>query len=130
MTSTLKDNYNQSYIDKLGKELKRHHPTFDTEQFNTLIFDKQWEAKELKERMKHISTSLYTLLNLPLQKALPIFKKVAPNFGGFEAMFFPDYIERYGAKQWELSLPALAYFTQFSSSEFAVRPFILANQKK
>ena len=130
MTSTLKDHYNQAYIDKLGKEINRHYPAFNTENFSTLIFDKQWSTKELKERMKHISTCLHGCLNLPLQGALPILKKAAPNFGGFEAMFFPDYVERYGAKHWALSLPALAYFTQFSSSEFAVRPFILANQKK
>ena len=130
MASALKDNYNQAYIDKLGEEISRHHPAFDTVRFNMLIFDNQWEARALKERMKHISTCLHDLLNLPFQEILPILKKTAPDFSGFEAMFFPDYVERYGSEQWDLSLPALACFTQFSSSEFAVRPFILANQKK
>ncbi|MEO0474244.1 MAG: DNA alkylation repair protein, partial [Bacteroidota bacterium] len=31
----------------------------------------------------------------------------------------------YGQDDWEASIPALEHFTQYSSSEFAVRPFIL-----
>ena len=37
-----------------------------------------------------------------------------------------DFVEVYGLQDWEISVPALAYFTQYGSSEFAVRPFIEA----
>ncbi|EDN66091.1 DNA alkylation repair enzyme [Beggiatoa sp. PS] len=39
-------------------------------------------------------------------------------------MFFPCYVELYGLNEYEDSILALEYFTEFSSSEFAVRPFI------
>jgi 3-methyladenine DNA glycosylase AlkC len=39
-------------------------------------------------------------------------------------MVFPDFVEIYGLEDWERSMPALGYFTQFASAEFAVRPFL------
>jgi len=43
---------------------------------------------------------------------------------GFESMSLPDYVEQYGLDNWDISLPAMAPFTKFSSSEFAIRPFL------
>jgi len=40
-------------------------------------------------------------------------------------LFFPDFVEVYGLDDWDSSIPALEQFTPFSSSEFAVRPFIV-----
>lgn len=40
-------------------------------------------------------------------------------------MFFPDFVERYGLSEFEDSIEALEAFTKVSSSEFAVRPFIM-----
>jgi 3-methyladenine DNA glycosylase AlkC len=39
-------------------------------------------------------------------------------------MFFPDFVEQFGQHDYEASLDALEHFTRYSSSEFAVRPFI------
>jgi 3-methyladenine DNA glycosylase AlkC len=40
-------------------------------------------------------------------------------------MFFPDYIETYGIESFEHSVKAIEFVTQFTSCEFAVRPFII-----
>lgn len=42
-----------------------------------------------------------------------------------EFMFFPDYIETYGINHFNTSIKALEFVTQFTSCEFAARPFIL-----
>ena len=42
-----------------------------------------------------------------------------------EYMFFPEYIYMYGINDYETAVQALAFVTQFTSCEFAVRPFIL-----
>jgi 3-methyladenine DNA glycosylase AlkC len=39
-------------------------------------------------------------------------------------MVFPDFVEVYGLDDWASSIPALEFFTQFMSAEFAIRPFI------
>ncbi|MFV2061849.1 MAG: DNA alkylation repair protein, partial [Gammaproteobacteria bacterium] len=63
-------------------------------------------------------------------KSIAILSKIVSQFGSYEAMFFPAYIELYGLDDWQTSIPALELFTQYSSSEFAVRQFIIQNPKK
>jgi 3-methyladenine DNA glycosylase AlkC len=50
--------------------------------------------------------------------------EVSSSFSGFEYMFFPTFVELYGLEKYEKSIEALEHFTKYSSSEFAVRPFI------
>ena len=47
-------------------------------------------------------------------------------------MYFPDFVEVYGQdeRHLELSIAALERYTPFSSSEFAVRPFIIKQEKR
>ncbi|MCA9017914.1 MAG: DNA alkylation repair protein, partial [Planctomycetaceae bacterium] len=105
-------------------------PAFPKQKMLSYVFDAQWEQRELKQRMRHISSAMREYLPPEYETALNILKQAAPQFGGFEAMFFPDFVEVYGLENWELSLPALEHFTEFSSSEFAVRPFILQDQQR
>lgn len=133
MAELLKNNYDKAYINKLAKSLKSHYSPFPEKKFSQLVFHTNWEDKELKDRMQHICDSIFQSLNLPYKKAVPIIIKSAKNFGGFEGMFFPAYIETYGlidSKNWDISIKALEKLTQYSSSEFAVRPFIVKAPKK
>jgi len=45
-------------------------------------------------------------------------------------MFFQDYVECYGLHDFATSIDALAHFTKHASSEFAVRAFILQDEKR
>lgn len=130
MPEALKNAYNQTYLLQVADEVSRHCKGFDKAGFLALVFDDEWQARELKARMSHIRYCLHEVLNLPFTEAVPVLCNAAPEFGGFEAMFFPDYIEAYGQDQWDVSLPALEWLTRFSSSEFAVRPFIIADQER
>ena len=130
MAEPLKLLYNQTYIDKLVDRLKQQYPAFDGQQLNTLIFDKHWKNKELKQRMRHIAECLSACLPDNYEKALNILQPVSKHFGGFEAMFFPDFVELYGMGHYDISMEALEHFTQYSSSEFAIRPFIIKYPKE
>ncbi|MBL4608215.1 MAG: hypothetical protein JKY01_10375 [Pseudomonadales bacterium] len=130
MAEALKDVYNQAFINRLTNEIHCHTPKLNAEKFNALVFDQKWNQRELKSRMQHISRSLHDCLDMDFVAAINILKRTAPAFGGFEAMLFPDYVEQFGQDHWNDSIDALEELTQHSSSEFAVRPFILSNPEK
>jgi 3-methyladenine DNA glycosylase AlkC len=132
----LKNHYNKPFITGVADAIKSPYPNFDKEQFIDLVFDKNWADKELKDRMRHIAVSLGKTLPGDYAKAVDILKILAPSikgiseFGGFLGMFCPDFVELYGLDAWEVSVAALEEFTKYSSSEFAVRPFIKQDAKK
>jgi 3-methyladenine DNA glycosylase AlkC len=43
---------------------------------------------------------------------------------GYSALIFPDYVGLYGHGHFNISMDALKHFTQFGSSEFAIREFL------
>lgn len=135
--------YNKAFIDGLSKIITKAYPKFDSKKFKKLVFSSDWKAKELKERMRHISLSLQVVLPKDFEKAVKILKKVATdknveaiNKVGFELMILPDYVEVFGCNErgykdnWDVSIDALVSFTPIASGEFAVRPLIIENPKK
>ena len=130
MPEPLKNRYNKRFVSDLSAEIKKEYSAFDTEGFTQSIFDKSWKDEELKQRMRHITESLHQFLPANYKKALAILKPVSSKFSGFEPMFFPDYVECYGLDDFDASISALETFTKYSSSEFAVRPFIIRHEKK
>jgi len=130
MAKPLKDNFDHAYLSRLADELVKYRSSFPKQEMMRFVFDQDWDQKELKQRMRHITLALREYLPQKYEVAIKILKKAAPQFGGFEAMFFPDFVEVYGLDDWELSLSALEHFTKYSSSEFAVRPFIMQDSKR
>ena len=124
MPEPLKNLYSAELIKALCQELNGLYQKFDAKFFTDDIFDAQWGEKELKDRMAHISRSLYKQLPGAYPEAVEILKKASLNFNGFEYMFFPGFVELYGQDEFEVSIDALEHFTERASSEFAVRPFI------
>ncbi len=124
MAEPLKNSYDSAYVERLASAVGAQYEAFDQETFLTLVFDAEWPNRELKDRMYHLAASLRQALPEDYGQALEIVLRAAPPFGSFEGMFFPAFVELYGLEHWELSLPALAQLTRYSSSEFAVRPFI------
>jgi 3-methyladenine DNA glycosylase AlkC len=131
MPQKLKDLFfSGSFINQLADTVQEIYLPFDKGKFTDLIYDGVWETRELKEKMRHVSGCLHQTLPEDYAQALEILKQVAPSFRSFDAMVFPDYVERYGLDDWDLSLPALGFFTQFASSEFAVRPFLARDPER
>jgi len=116
--------YTKESLLAFAKSIESQHEDFDKSRFFKYIYDDSWDKLELKEKMRHVTNSLYQTLPKDYISALVILVKAAPGIKGFEAMCLPDYVEVYGMGYWEESLNALGHFTRYSSSEFAIRPFL------
>lgn len=128
MAILLKNLYNQDYIDKLSTHIISYYDEFNQSDFTNAIFDNSWQDRELKQRMRHISTTLYKFLPDDYKKSINILKKAFIRFEenyGLENIIFQDFVEVYGLDDFDISMDALREFTIGSSSEFAVRVFIL-----
>ena len=122
MGDALKNMYNQPYVSDLASAVQSHYPAFDAEAFSARVIDNDWEGRELKERMRHITIVLHDFLPADFRTALDILQKTSPLLDavGFQNIVFSDYVERYGLDDWQASIPALEQFTQQISAEFAV----------
>jgi len=116
--------FTEKSIEEFSDSVKKHFPDFNKNKFFALIYTSEWEELELKQKMRHISTSLKKVLPDNFSKACEVIIKAAPEIKGFEAMSLPDFVELYGIEDPDTSLDALHEFTKYSSSEFAIRPFI------
>ncbi|KAF1680348.1 MULTISPECIES: DNA alkylation repair protein [Bacillus] len=126
----LKDIYNEKMISRLVLHIKTSYPDFNQDRFKEQLLRDDWPELALKERMRRITVSLYGTLPTHYGEALAILQDAAPHFNGLSGILFPDYVEQYGLAHWEESVKALEYFTQYSTAEFAVRPFLLLDQEK
>jgi 3-methyladenine DNA glycosylase AlkC len=125
MAEPLKNYYNLELIEKLAKIIAVYYQSFNQLNFVSNVFNNDWKKKELKQRMRHIANCLNEAIPMSYNKQIDILKNTAPHFSGFLAMVFPDFVEVYGLNDFDVSMDALTHFTQYSSSEFAVRPFII-----
>lgn len=122
--------YTPAVLGRLADALHFSHSPFDKKKFLKTVFDAGWEQRELKQRMRHIVHSIHQHLQLPYDQQVAVLKNAAPYFTGFLALIFPDFVEAYGIDHPDVSIPALELFTQYSSSEFAVRPFMIRYEKR
>lgn len=122
-------------IDQTGKEFQKASKAFDRKRFSKLVFDDQWDNRELKDRSNHIADCIRELLPSDYPEALDLFLHVVETVkdkepeGRLEYWFYPNFIQLHGLDHPKLSVPALAKVTHLFSSEFAVRPFIDRNPK-
>ncbi len=122
---TLKALYNQAFIQELASGIAAASPGFDTADFERRVFDAEWEARELKQRMRHITQTMHATIPGDYKAQIKVLNKVAPTIkDGLLGMVFPDFIQQYGLDDYETSVQAMELFTQYSTAEFAVRPFI------
>jgi 3-methyladenine DNA glycosylase AlkC len=116
--------FTKIFINQLGSEIQNVYHSFNKNKFLSLIQVAAWDNMELKQRMRHISESMNQTLP-PYPEALKILEQVSSKFTGFNAMIFPDFVEKFGLEYRDISLRALWLFTKQCSSEFAIRPFLL-----
>ena len=77
MADLLKNIYNKKSIGKLSSEIKKVYSGFNEKKFVRNIFNKEWEKKELKQRIRHISGNMQQGLPDNYKKALDILKPVS-----------------------------------------------------
>ena len=135
--SALKNLYSPAFYDRLSAVLAMSLTGFDKAKFIGLINSDGFEDKELKARMRHTAVVLHQFMPQDFGKAVTALQVIIENlreanFGedSLACMFLPDYIEVYGLDHYDDAIKALEYVTQFTSCEFAVRPFLLKYEDK
>ncbi|QDR82952.1 DNA alkylation repair protein [Sporomusa termitida] len=134
MADPLKAVYNKVFLQQFSEKVRGAYPAFDTVGFITTVTGNQavWDQLALKARMRRITTALGLYLPSSYEEALRILYAIDESCSGFPYLFFPDFVAVYGQAEehWDLSMQALARFTVQSSSEFAVRPFLLREPQR
>lgn len=132
MANLLKNIYSVPFYTEISQVFSLVIPKFDQQLFLTAIFTPDFDQKELKARMRHTAMTLHQFFpeSYPetvarLKEAIKLFSARGHVEDGLAYMFLPDYIETYGLEDYETSIDALEFITQFVSCEFAVRPFLL-----
>jgi 3-methyladenine DNA glycosylase AlkC/predicted GIY-YIG superfamily endonuclease len=121
-----KNEFSSPFIKDLARLYNKHFKSFNSKGFEKAVLDKDWEDRELKQRMRHITLCTKKYFPEDYLEGLYIILKVAPEFSGLKGMLFPDFVEVYGLdkKYRKQSLNALKSLTPYFSSEFAIRPFL------
>lgn len=133
----LKNVYSVDFIKRTTHSLKKVYPSFDIVGFTKQVFNTEWGTKELKQRIHHIAYSLNVFLGQGYKKNIDVIiewvhqlKEGFENKQSFEYLFLAHYVEVFGLEDETISLKAIEEITQFTSCEFAIRPFIIKNPEK
>ncbi|WP_298845270.1 DNA alkylation repair protein [Clostridium sp.] len=132
MAEALKNMYNKEFLQQFGEKVYNVYHSFDIDGFIATIIDDTWVELKLMERMNRITKTLGAFLPEKYDEALEILFEIDEYCDGFPYLFFPNFVSIYGKSDynWELSMVALKRFTTRSSSEFAVRPFIMHDPER
>ncbi len=132
MAEPLKNLYNETFFEILTSSCEEVIPTFNTQRFLKDIYDSEWENRELKDRLRHITITLnkqlpddYKECISNIIKLIRVLKSHGAPSGSFEYTFLPDFIDQYGLEDYETSIQAMEKVTQFVTCEFAIRPFLI-----
>lgn len=136
MAELLKNKYNYESVHELALSIRSVYYPFQVDDFVNDIMDERWNELGLKARMRQIAIRLGKYLPADYEQALGILDEVIAGypagFNDFTLMYLPDFVEVYGQdeRHWDLSIAALEKYTSSSSSEFAVRPFIINYEER
>lgn len=132
MPEAFKDLYNEKFYLTLAIHLNKCLVDFDQEKFMQLMLSDNFEQLELKERMTHTKEILHQFMpenfaeaTIALVELIASLSDAGIKENSVEYMFLPEYIETYGIDDYQISIQAFEKITQFTSAEFAVRPFLI-----
>lgn len=142
MAEAFKDMYNEQFFDRFTKDLKLIIKDLDPREFISQIMDDEWENRELKQRVAHITTVLKKFLPenykdaiVKILELLDHVQNTQPDFSIIDDTKFgltleygailDNYVEQYGLDDYETSVKAIEKITQFTSCEFVTHPFII-----
>lgn len=133
MATLLKEVYNSEFIENLSISISKFDSSFNQKNFKEFLLNNSWCEKSLKERMRAISIALNEFLTPnSINEKIEILKKTVIHLqkntnSSLSFIVFPDFIEQF-CDDFDLAINSLEFFTEFGSSEFAMRKFIEINQ--
>ena len=120
----LKEIFNRARLTHIAEETAAVYPGFDTRKFLAAA-NAGLDDLSLMARLQRVSVLLHEGLPADYRKALKVLRALAPRLNSrFVTLILPEFVARYGADDFDVSMEALKYFTAFGSSEFAVRHFL------
>jgi 3-methyladenine DNA glycosylase AlkC len=132
----LKEVYNQKFITQLAEKIRAIDQNFNQEKFLKILSPEILAKKELKQRMRAITLALNeSLFAKEYPQKIAVLKQAAIEIpkdknSQLALIIFADFIEVFGGEDFDFSMQALAFFTEFGSAEFAVRKFIKLDCKR
>jgi 3-methyladenine DNA glycosylase AlkC len=137
MAEPLKNIYDDHFFKEFNQIAKKVIPSWEARAFDNTVKNKDWPQMELKQRMRHLSRSLFNALQGSYAKKLPQVLKMVQyiyssevRYSGLAYMFLADFVEQFGVDEMDRSFKAMEKINMITSCEFAIRPFLLANQDK
>ncbi|AFS69437.1 DNA alkylation repair protein [Exiguobacterium antarcticum] len=122
--SLIKDVFTPDWLNRLGKAVQ-------APDFRNVVQQGDWEELAFKQRVRRIGTTLARYVPADFDQAATRLETIAPDFPGLPGIVFPDYIEVHATMDdWDRALLALERLTRHSTSEFAVRRFLLDDQER
>lgn len=126
----LKEIFNRDRLNHFARETIAIHPAFDGERFLQLASE-GLDDLSIMQRLRQIAVSFHATLPGPYERNIEILWTLAPRINhGFASITLPEYVALYGQDHFDLSMKALAFFTRFGSSEFAIRHFLLKDMPR
>jgi 3-methyladenine DNA glycosylase AlkC len=131
----LKEVYDDYFLIALAKTLSVFDKKFDQKNFLKNLQNQDWADKALKQRMRAITLAINQALSpQKYHQKIAVLKEVVHQIAkdknsNLALIIFPDFVEVFGLDDFEISMATLEFFTEFGSSEFAVRQFIKLDEK-
>lgn len=131
MGTLFKDLYSAAFYNHFLDIISPQLVDIDRKAFLKAIFTDEFETFELKQRMAHTAKVLHQFMPDDFDQASVILIKMVKLLQEknikqeLEYMFLPEYIWLYGLNHLNSAVAIMEVVTQFTSCEFAVRPFIV-----
>lgn len=135
MSKKLKEWFDRDCATRLGNAIKRNQPSFDVREYAACV-DTNVTALELKDRVLFMATALRERLPDDYPHAARILERsLGPPLPGETGMFTEGYwlmpvarlVEEFGLEHFDVSLLLCAEITRRHTSEYAVRPYLVAD---
>jgi 3-methyladenine DNA glycosylase AlkC len=133
----MKQGLDRGAIRRIASNLVRADPDFPADRFVRRA-TKDLGSLELKQRVERVIDVLHGTLPQPFPGAVSVLERAADGWeagpanalSGFAAWPVIDYVGVHGLGHFDVAMQGLRRLTSLFSAEFAVRPFIEADQKR
>jgi 3-methyladenine DNA glycosylase AlkC len=132
MAELWKDKLNHDSICRFAEAIQSVYSPLPVDEFMKSVMDETWDGLELMARGRRITENMKKYLPADYKEAVGIMDRIIPICDPFFKICFPTFVELYGQDEeyWDISIAAMELYTQYSSSEFAVRPFIIKHEER
>lgn len=125
MSKLLKDELGEAFINQLEKLIYSADFEPERDEFLKILGQKKYFQKELKERIDIIATTFDQVIPGHYEQQIQYLDLFADQFRGLQGFVFPQFIKIYGIDHPEVSLKYIKKWTEYSTGEFAIRPFLI-----